>query len=99
MNQLPRHNQPIIPDQSLSRGFYTLLAVLGQRQVRRAGVSAVQGPGGFAVADYEAAGGHFSFFLLVFSWSMLGDGSWGGEIGCVVGNERMAYGDLMMWWW
>lgn len=63
MNQLPRHNQPIIPDQRLPRGFYPFLAVLGQWEVCRARVSAVQGPGGLAVADYEAPGGHFFFYL------------------------------------
>lgn len=64
MHQFPRSNQTIVPDEGLPRGFDSFLSVRCQREVGGAGVSTVQGPFGFAVADDEAAGGHFlSFFL------------------------------------
>lgn len=57
MRQLPRHDQPVVPDEGLPRRQDALLAVGRQRELRRAGMSAVQGPFGLAVADDEDAGG------------------------------------------
>lgn len=57
MNQLPWHNQSIIPHQRPARGANSLLAVLGQWELGRAGVFAGQRPLGLAVADDEAARG------------------------------------------
>lgn len=68
MNQLPRHNQPVIAHQRLARRFYALLPVLRQREVADARVAAGAGPFCFAVADDEAAGDHFGrawYFVVV----------------------------------
>jgi hypothetical protein len=68
MNQLPRHNQPVIAHQRLARRFHALLPVLRQREVADARVAAGAGPFCFAVADDEAAGGHFGrawYFVVV----------------------------------
>lgn len=62
MHQILRHNQPIIPNKSLARRRDTLLAVLCEREVADARVTAVQRPFGFAVADDEAAGWHYLCF-------------------------------------
>lgn len=59
MNQLPRRNQPVTSHEGLPGRFDPLLAVFCEGQVGGAGVAAVEGPFGFAVADDEAAGGHF----------------------------------------
>lgn len=59
MNQLLRRNQPVISYQGLPSRLDALLPVGSQRQVGDACVAAVEGPFGFAVADDEAAGGHF----------------------------------------
>lgn len=60
MHQILRHNQPIIPNKSLARRRDTLLAVLCERQVADARVTAAERPFGFAVAGDEAAGRHFT---------------------------------------
>lgn len=74
MNQFPRRNQPIIPNQCLPSRLNPFLPVRCKRQIRDARVSAIEGPFGFAVADYEASWGHFSFLLFLI---------WGG-MGCIL---------------
>lgn len=71
MNQLPRHDESIITNQRLPRGFHTFLAVLCKWEVGDSGVSAVQRPFSFAVADYEAPGWHFAFPFLFRFWLWL----------------------------
>lgn len=70
MHQIFRHNQSIIPNETLPRRCDPFLAVRSEREVRDAGVSAIERPFGFAVADDEAAGWHFilSIFLLLLYW-------------------------------
>lgn len=65
MNQPPRHNQPVITHQRLARRFHAFLPVFCQWEVADARVAPGERPFCFAVADYEAAGGH-SGGLVVF---------------------------------
>ena len=59
MRELFRDNKPVIADEGAAGGPDTLLAVGGEGDVGGAGVAAVEGPFGLAVADDEAArGGH-----------------------------------------
>ena len=67
MDQILGNYQPVISHQTFPRGCDSLLAVRCQRQVGDTGVSAIEGPLGFAVADDEAAGvRHFFSFLFFF---------------------------------
>jgi hypothetical protein len=55
MREVSRHDQPVIAHERLARGAHALLAVRGQRDVRRPCVAPVQGPFCLAVADDEDA--------------------------------------------
>ena len=62
MRDLARHDQPVVADQRFPGRAHSLFARGSQRDVGRAGVPPVEGPGCFAVADYEGAGGgHFGY--------------------------------------
>lgn len=55
MREVARHNQPVVAHERFARSAHALLAVGGQRDVRRPCVAPVQGPFCFAVADDEDA--------------------------------------------
>ena len=57
VDELLRHNEPVVADEGAARGADALLAVGGERDVAAAGVAAVEGPFRLAVADDEAAWG------------------------------------------
>lgn len=60
MIQPLRRYQSIVAHERLARGSHSLLAICRERDVADAGVPAVEGPFGLAVADDEAAGNrHF----------------------------------------
>ena len=65
MRQILRHNQSVIPNETLPRRCDPFLAVRSEREVRDAGVSAIERPFGFAVADDEAARWHFILVILL----------------------------------
>ena len=73
MNQFPRRNQPIITNECFSSCFDSFLTVRCEGKIRDACVSAVEGPFGFAMSDYEASWGHFFFFLFVSILGWVGD--------------------------
>ena len=56
MGEVGGHDEPVAADEGVARGDDAPLAVSSQWYVRLAGVPAVQGPLGLAVADYEDAG-------------------------------------------
>lgn len=59
MSQVPRYDQSIITDQCSASGSNSLLAIVCEGQFRGAGMAAVEGPFGLAVADDEySRGGH-----------------------------------------
>ncbi len=61
MDQLSRHDQPVVADERFTRGAHSFLAVLGQWDVRRACMFAGERPFGLAVSDDETAWcGHLS---------------------------------------
>ena len=57
----PRPNTPISPHHPLPRCADPALAIRREGQLCAAGMSPVEGPLCFAVADYEDAGGHYLF--------------------------------------
>lgn len=70
MHQILRHNQSIVTNEALPSRCDPFLAVRSEREVRDAGMPAIERPFGFAVTDDEAAGWHFLLFLffLVMDW-------------------------------
>ncbi len=66
MDQLSRHDQPVVADERFTRGAHSFLAVLGQWDVRRACMFAGERPFGLAVSDDETAWcGHLSPCLVL----------------------------------
>lgn len=57
MCYVPGNNQSVGPYQSLARRTNPFLPICGQRELCSAGVAAIEGPFGLAVADDENAGG------------------------------------------
>ena len=55
MRELFRDNESVVADEGAASGADSLLAVGGEGDVGGAGVAAVEGPFGLAVADDEAA--------------------------------------------
>ena len=72
MRQILRHDQAIGAHESFARGPDAFFAVGGEGDVGDAGVAAVEGPGGFAVADDEDAGGGHCFVSI--GGKVCGDG-------------------------
>lgn len=62
--QVAGHDEAVVADEGAACGADALLAVGGERDVGQAGVFAVERPGGFAVPDYEDAGGCHCFLFL-----------------------------------
>ena len=57
VGELGGDDEPVVAEEGAAGGADPRLAVRGQRELGRAGVAAVEGPFGFAVADYEGSGG------------------------------------------
>lgn len=77
MDEILRHDQSVVADERFARGFDSLLPVRGEWEVCCAGVSSVEGPFGFAVADDEAAWCHGlvhceEFCLAGVGWNWFG---------------------------
>jgi hypothetical protein len=56
VRELLGYDESVVANESAAGCSNSFLPVLRKRNVRRASVAAVEGPFGFAVADYEAAG-------------------------------------------
>lgn len=55
VSEVTGHDEAVVADEGFACGFYALFAVGRQWDVAGACVAAVEGPFGFAVADYEDA--------------------------------------------
>lgn len=66
--QVAGHDEAVVADEGATCGADALFAVGCERDVGQAGVFAVERPGGFAVADYEDAGGCHCFFVFSFAF-------------------------------
>jgi hypothetical protein len=66
MRKIARHDEAVGSYQGTPSCADSLLAGGCERDVGCAGVAAVEGPGCFAVADYEDAGSCHCFFLSFF---------------------------------
>lgn len=65
VGEVSGHDEAVVADEGVAGCADAFLAVRGEGDVRGAGVSAIERPFGFAVADDEDAGGDFLSAMVV----------------------------------